>query len=407
MLNLNSIRSGITGITSKGASLLRKEKALNIAKAAEEGLIIPKDAVTYDAVRVGRNFNHAENYTDVFTFHDSNGNIIKRYIKKVDGKDIKETVRSYEDMASDEFETGGQFVGINTRKIRSQVRENGNLTSVSEDVFSVTDEVNPHVTHSKREVIRGNEKGAYRSTNYENIILEQRRHGEQPIFIKNKYEVDRYGNGSHQLLSSEVSSPELKPIAENTYLLPYVSPHSKFVHRMTHSCLDDANIIATPEIVVYKETSKTGGYFSRDGVVNINLKSSRDLSQPRVKLTETIAHEVEHAKWDERCTQLELQEIGLGDEFFDKVIAELGAKNIKRYQRSVNNYIPHEVNPRGYRNQYCEQVAFEGGKKGVRKYDNLEESLNKTFPFKHSFQFYPPKNNEDDLVGLLSLLRSF
>lgn len=394
-------------MTSNGAALLRKENALNIAKAAEEGIIVPKGAATYDAVRVGRNFNHAENYTDVFTFHDSNGEIIKRYIKKVDGKDTKETVSSYEYLFPDEVEIGEKYVDINTRKIRSQVRENGKLTSVREDVFSVTDEAIPHVTHSRREVIRGNEKNAYKSTNYENFLLEQRRHGEQPIFIKNKYEVDRYGNGDNRLLTSEVSSPELKQIAENTYLLPYVSPHSKFVHRMAHSCIHDANIIVSPEIVLFKEASSKGGYFSHDGVVNINLKSSRNMVQPRKKLTETIAHEVEHAKWDERCMQLELQKIGLGDDCIAEMISEAGIKNIERYQHSIKNYITPEVDAVGYRNQYCEQVAFEGGHKGVRKYRDLEESLNKTFPFQHSFQFYTNKTNEDDLADLLSLFNSF
>ena len=76
---------------------------------------------------------------------------------------------------------------------------------------------------------------------------------------------------------------------------------SAIAYRMADACIQDANFICEgPEVVLYKQASTQCGFFSNSGKVNINLKSSRDLAMPREALTETIGHEVGHAKWDEK-----------------------------------------------------------------------------------------------------------
>ena len=59
-LNINGLKTAFTKVNSKGASLLRKETSLDALKAAQEGVIVPQNAKTYDAVRVGRNFKPDE-----------------------------------------------------------------------------------------------------------------------------------------------------------------------------------------------------------------------------------------------------------------------------------------------------------------------------------------------------------
>ena len=78
--------------------------------------------------------------------------------------------------------------------------ENGKISKITEDVYAVTDEPKPYLTHFKREIKRGNEKDWNRGVNYEDIVLEQRRNGENAKFIKNQYETDRYNNGNFDTL---------------------------------------------------------------------------------------------------------------------------------------------------------------------------------------------------------------
>lgn len=281
-LNINGLKTAFTKVNSKGASLLRKETSLDALKAAQEGVIVPQNAKTYDAVRVGRNFKPDESYTDIFTFRDAGGNIVKRYTRQVDGKNIKETTKGFENIypwEKDLDEFGDEVLEISARKVRSHVRENGKISKITEDVFAVTDEAKPVVTHSQKIITRG-EDNIYKSTNYETFLLEQRQNGAKPAYIKNEYEIDKHANGYFDLTKSEASSPELKEIAQNSYLLPYVSKTNKFAHRMSQAAIEDGNFILSPSVNLYKKTSSTAGFCSADDVY-INLKSSKDLSMPR------------------------------------------------------------------------------------------------------------------------------
>ena len=158
-LNINGLKTAFTKVNSKGASLLRKETSLDALKVAQEGVIVPQNAKTYDAVRVGRNFKPDESYTDIFTFRDAGGNIVKRYTRQVDGKNIKETTKGFENIypwEKDLDEFGDEVLEISARKVRSHVRENGKISKITEDVFAVTDkliESNENITASVNEYL--------------------------------------------------------------------------------------------------------------------------------------------------------------------------------------------------------------------------------------------------------------
>lgn len=397
-LNVNSVKTVFSKINSKGASLLRKDTSLDIAKAVKEGLKAPEGAKTFDAVRVGRKFNPGESYTDIFTFRDSNGNILKRITKKVDGKNIKETTKGFEELVPwevDLVEDGSKVMDIFGKKVRSHTRENGKLTQITEDVFSLTDEAKPFLTHSRKEI----------KPNYESFLLEERKNGQPARFIKNDYETNNFYNGDFRLIDSKVSSPELKEIAQNNYLLPYVSTKNKFPYRMAQANIQDGNFLADPTVNLYKKASTTGGYCSVDDVY-INLKSSQDLDLPRETLTNTIGHEIGHAKWNERQMIRDLYQTGL-DDYYIKNYKPAERIKIKKYADAEKTAVSPKQNYKKYYENYREVLAREEGDKSVRKYFNFEQKLQEKFPFLHGLQFYPPSYHEDDIAGFMTYINSF
>ena len=404
-MNINSVKNIATKITRNGASLLRKESGLNAQQALQEGLRMPANAATYDAVRVGRNFNHNEHYTDIFTFRNKSGEIVSRYTKKVDGTNIKETCQGFEEFLPDEFELtvgGSEVLELFAKKINSYTRENGKITGISQDVFTITDEAKPVVTHYQKTITPGRRVLLNRSTNYETILLEQRKNGEKTKFIKNKYETDECAAGDFNLMESAVSAPELNQIAENTYFLPYVSTNPKFPYRMAQACIKDAEFTGLPpEIVLYKAASSKSGFYSIAGIVNINLKNKRNMAMPRESLTKAIGHEISHAKWDEKCRHLDMYDCG----FIDKdelyiACKEADIPKARRYKKAIENYTSADVDMDKYRNNYAEVVAREEGQEALKKYRELDKNISSQFPYKHHFQFYATPLDEDFFMSL-------
>ncbi len=408
-MNINTVKSVLNRINSKGASLIRKDTGLDISKAIKEGVYVPEGAKSFDAVRVGKNFNPKECYTDVFTFRDENGKIASRFIKNVDGKNVTETQKWYENLypwEKDLDEFGNEVMEISARKVRSFTRDNGKIAKINEEVFAVTDEANPYLTHFKKE-ITPDAKPHFPRANKEKILLEERRNGTSPKIIENEYSVDMYNTGHFYLESSKASSPELRAIAQNSYFLPFVSPNTKFAYRMADACVQDAKFMSDPDISLYKRASNLNGYFSGDGIVSINLKSSKDLARTRESLTETIGHEVGHAKWDEKCMFYDFYKAGVDQGDFLRNYSKKEIPNIERYKYSIEHYITPGADKKGYYNQFCEKVAREEGTKAVKKYVDLENQIKEQFPNQHGFQFFKPNTMEDDLQGLFSLFRAW
>ena len=115
-LNISTTKKILSKVNSKGLAVLRKEKGLSLENAAKESLKFCSSAKSYDAVRVGSTTNPAQ-YTDIFTFRNQNGEIVNRYIKNVDGSDIKETTKWFEtidalsDIVDDLSDIGEKLIG--------------------------------------------------------------------------------------------------------------------------------------------------------------------------------------------------------------------------------------------------------------------------------------------------------
>ena len=407
-MNTVNAKSLISKFTSNGSVLLKKRQSVRLIKPIRNRYIVPENAVSYDFVRVGRNFSPKNTYTDVFTFRDKNGQLVKRYINQVDGTNTKETVKWYEKFIPWERyinSSDDEVLQISGNRVRFYTRENGKISSVTEDFYSVTKEKKPILSHFRKTIKPILNDGIFNKSNYENILLEQRRNGEKAKYIRNEYLTDKFKVGYFNLLKSDSSSPELAKIAKNTYFLPYVSSKNKFAYRMADACIQDANFICEgPEVVLYKQASTQCGFFSNSGKVNINLKSSRDLAMPREALTETIGHEVGHAKWDEKTLLYDLYKEGFDDGDFLRNIDKSEIPDIEKYKYSVEHYVPFSVNKKAYYNQFCEKVAQQSGENAVKKYEDFEESLKEQFSNMHGFQFYKPAQKEDELQRLFAMI---
>ena len=185
-MNINLGKSILNKVNSKGYSLLRKEFGIKVEKAVQESLKCPEGSVTYDAVRVGKKNDAAEFYTDIFTFRDKEGNVINRYIKKVDGEDITVTKKKYEKMPDDEvrIEDTGEVKNIFARKVRSFTRNNDKISNISEDVFAVTYDAKPILTHFKRKIEPYlHKKTIWYTPLQETILLEQRQNSQPAKYI--------------------------------------------------------------------------------------------------------------------------------------------------------------------------------------------------------------------------------
>ena len=379
----------------KAAQLLRKEIGLAAEYASKEGIRLPKDAATFDVVKVKKN----NILTDILTFKDENGKMIQRFIKKTEGKNVTETTRKYDELESFDIpatEIGLLRKNVNARRIRSYTRTNGKISKIKEEVITHTDDKNPFMTKSVR-IVEPMSLDFFRfknrtKPNLESISIEQHKKGWDPVFIKNEYLVDNLVPGDAVLQKSIISSPELKEIANNSFFLPYTSPDVKFVHRMAQACITDSKFLRPPKVKLYKKTGKElGSNNTTKNIVKINLMSEEGMMEPRTSLVNTIGHEVGHAKWGQKVMRHEeLARSGdfktLFEEFSPK---ELGY--VVEYRKALNHYTRPEENYSEYYHNFTEVTARDEGTIVSKKYADLRIKIEKFFRFLHPEQFFVPK----------------
>ena len=409
-MNINLGKSILNKVNSKGYSLLRKEFGIKVEKAVQESLKCPEGSVTYDAVRVGKKNDAAEFYTDIFTFRDKEGNVINRYIKKVDGEDITVTKKKYEKMPDDEvrIEDTGEVKNIFARKVRSFTRNNDKISNISEDVFAVTYDAKPILTHFKRKIEPYlHKKTIWYTPLQETILLEQRQNSQPAKYIKNKFIV-KTAYGIFDMIEMAASDKILEKIAQNTYFLPYVSPSNKFAYRMSWACIKDAKFVCPPDVTLYKKTSSKRGEYLDGGHVYLNLRSGNGWVTPRDILTTTIGHEVGHAKWAEKVGDLDLYEAGVySKKDFLAMYSPEEISLIEKYRDAILNYVRPEVNRKAYLNNFAEVVARQAGKAAAKKYYDFKRNLGREFPYQYIDQFYVAPDFEDDLSSLFNIGRTF
>ena len=88
---------------------------------------------------------------------------------------------------------------------------------------------------------------------------------------------------------------------------------------------------------------------------------------PRESLTETIGHEVSHAKWNERVIRREMYQFGLNNRYISDYSPAERIK-IKMYADAAKTVADPRKDFKKYYENFREVTAREEGKKAVRKY---------------------------------------
>ena len=406
----NIVQQGIK-YTSKGGALVRKQLGLLVQDFAQEGVFkgvkIPEGAVSYDAVKVGRNFNAGEFFTDIFTFRDKDGKILQRMTNEVDGEDSRQVVKWFKELTKTESYYDDDIM-LNARKTSGYERVNGRVSKVWDEVVTKTDEENPMLTIFKRTT----------AGSQETHRLSEHVKGSKPKFIENIYNLFHTsrvtgnrldGLGYFELASSKVSDEGLKEIAEHPYLFPTMSKYNKFIYRMYGAIDNDSNVAVTPEIRLFKQASCKQGFY-RDyegsdyqGTIHINKLDREGYIRPRNGLTNAIAHEYGHHAWDEKVTLCEFDDDL--DEVWNSGFSEKERELILKYKKSIDNYISADQDYGQYSRQFAERVARAEGREAATKYSMLEQAIENKFPGIHPEQFYDiGKEANDSNEGLMSIL---
>ena len=261
-MNINYIGKQVVKYSKKGAVLIRKQAGNSIDDFAKEGfkkIKLPTGAKSYDAVRVGRNFNAETNYTDIFSFRDELGNLIGRYSKKVDGEEVTTTFKTIKGLGYDDVDLLDDIIPLSGKQIRGYTRVNDKITECFDETMVKTDTTTPIVTMFKRHF----------SPDKETIRLSEHQNGEKAKFINNEYNgIKAYRNifdenyyTRYVLEKSNASSKELEEIAKNPYFLPYVSPRNKFINRVAEPIIDEKSFVIEPSLKTSKKVSTPAGSF--------------------------------------------------------------------------------------------------------------------------------------------------
>ena len=390
--------------SSKGFALMRKQLACSIDDFAREGLKgvkLPSGAKSYDAVRVGKNVKGV--FTDIFTFRDEMGNMVGRYTQKFDGDDITQTFKTIKNLCDDQVDIGNDVISLIGKNARGYKRVNGKITECFDETITKAETVNPIVTTFKR--LFTPEK--------ETIKLAEYQHGNSAKFLENQYRAFRGSRNVYDdeyvtkyvLESTKASSKEMAELASNSYLLPLVSPRNKFINRVVTPIFNERDFVIDPGVKTFKLRSSKAGKF--DGLtIHVNKINKQGLPRQREELVTTIGHEAGHALWDDLASSYDMVKAGVGTyEEFGITPDKLDA--IKKYAKSMKNYIRSEEDFAGYQKQFCERMARAEGLKSRQNYMDLEYKLNDTFPYRHFNQFYPSKNEGLEADGMDDILRLF
>ena len=408
----------------KATSLLRKELGIKISKLSKEGLTdikIPESAVSYDAVKVGREANPTEHYTDVFIFRDKDGNVVSTIHNKIDNKKIKQTVRKYsaakeEDLYID-AEEDINFIPIKRQIVRGYEKEDGKITKCFEEHRAITDDKKRMET-LKRDI--------YPDSN-EVIKISHFENGSKPRFIENHYQKespedkfrfapdfirkrliksalktpDKYA-GYYILTDSKVSDEGLKELAQHQYFLPYFSPDKKFIHRMARQVeREKESVNAHCSLKPFSEESTHMGFCNNE--IGINRLEPNGSKRTRRSLANTIGHEFGHANWDQKVIEYDMAEEGLISLEKTNITKEQIAQ-IKRYKEANKNYVNPDKNIDEYIKNFTEIMARKEGRETLYRYEELEELANKHFPALDIYKKDPNLESNDISREIFELL---
>jgi len=401
MLNFNLIGNVFKVFKKNGGVLVRREFGLDISKAEKEGIfkgLIPEDAFTYDAVRVGRKFKPKKHYTDIFSFRDKDGQLIKRVTQIKDGTSETEIVKKYIKDAGYWYDDADNVFDSTFLRIRGYKKENGQIKQCFDDMTSITERKKKVFTRFKRVI----------EPNAETVRLEERVAGKAPKFIESKYNLRYYEEfdeltpeqglvaGLHTLETSEASSELLGRLARNTFLLPYLSPENKFIYRLgqaiEHEKGLDRRLIKDLYPIRLKAINETrpktkdgkqlrGQYYERELTVKIWKKNPDGTNVSRDGLLTTMGHEYGHAKWYEMNYEYEMVRSGIMKMKECSMLKKKDLPTVKEHDATKRAYVNAFDDYEQYLKQLNEMLARKEGRITYSLFNSLSSRVEKAFKY--------------------------
>ena len=81
---------------------------------------------------------------------------------------------------------------------------------------------------------------------------------------------------------------------------------------------------------------------------------------------------------------------------------------LKKYLRSIEDYVSPEEDMKAYYQQFSERAARVEGREAVRRFHELNKKIDKEFHFKHAEQFYDiSKEGNESINDFAVLIDSF
>ena len=380
------------------SQLISKTTNLPIKKVLYNGKVhAPLKAKSYDLVKViGR---HGEK-TDIVTFREKAGDILRRYIIKKGIFGTKIIERNYQKLKealldNPENPLMRDFLKVTGRKISSVTKLNGEFFEKSEEIQTITHRKNnSNVVHIKK--LTSRMLGKSEVEDETQSLFEYRK--DAP---KKGYEVKTCLKSKLGFLN-DIFAPEYKffnfdkktaeAFEDDPYFLLHLYSNKEF-KRIAPTCSKrkDHKVIFEPSIKWLKKEDVNGSW-NHEGGIELNKEMTNKL-----KIINVSAHEREHCFQDEQCVLHAIKNnkstqgfpmsenrinnyrdyIKSGGKY--QIIAS--EKELKEYSHNLRNYIQPADDLNLYRAQILERHANIAGAMAEKEYKRSSRNLKEEFLF--------------------------
>lgn len=348
-------------LNSKGYRLLSKECGVKIKKAKEfvPKKEIPKNSVSADIVKIENVFRNETQ--DIFSFRDSNGNIIKRIIRNYkDSNEVFKTVNTYHKERD--------FISIQRKKsvLDDELQD-------IKDLVSINSKSSPFTIDRVKLTVNKNQNGI--RDEYQ-VFEEFTKSGKDRKYIETKALRLQDGTVTNKEIKTNIANPDIHNLTSDPYLftrnynfedfVKSIFPHAKKIQNVQNKDI----------------TIKTGFI---DGIVRgqsvfgrIKVDCSRHNDLP--ELIDTVNHELRHQY------QRDLRKkLGFFDFLFNKTPknCDLTAEELnlaRKFKKAWILYCPPEWNWALYNINFLEVDARAGGLIGRNDFINSSKKLMSYFP---------------------------
>lgn len=374
--------------------LLSKREGLSFVKYKKD-IIRLSEEIPYrvDEVVIGKKGKIGQEKT-ITTFRDSNGRIIERIFDYY-GKPLKNEVYTYNDNVIGKSE----YVTSKTKQEFSLPKKMIQAYKDMKEIFKDNDFI-PFWSKDKVQTDHISQNIDTNETVVSRVVVEatksirKNKHSfiEFPHIKNDKVETEK--PKSLSFLVNQTNSFIPGSQVENGVKLP---KHDTFLgfraldiedtkFPLTKRFIKERKLERVNPLIYTNYSPKTPGerlvafYSDVDGSINFNKYYK---TKSKSKLVSTIRHEVEHA-WQyflraRHTGGIEQHSMEVAKRF-GKIKDKKQQKEAARYAKSIENYVPYNVDYKKYKKNYIEVRAYKAGNKAKSQYDKQGQEIRQSFP---------------------------